>query len=53
MEEVSVPYEVLQQAEASEIQSQAEFMSSGEVLKQFIRRVDINANQGGNYGKSF
>ena len=53
MEEVHVPNEVLEKAEASEIQSQAEFMSSGEVLKQFIRRGDINANQGGNYGKSF
>ena len=51
MEEVSVPYEVLQKAEASETQSQAEFMSSGEFLVSFIRRVDINKPQGGNYGK--
>ena len=52
MEEVSVPYEVLQKAEASETQSQAEFMSSGEFLVRFIRRIETKP-QGGNYGESF
>lgn len=51
MQEVHVPNEVLQKAEASEIQSRAEFMSSGELLKRFIRRIDINKPIGGNYGK--
>jgi len=52
MEEVSVPYEVLQQAEASEIQSQADYVNSGEFLRRFIRRIEIKP-QGGNYGVSF
>ena len=52
MEEVSVPYEVLQQAEASETQSQANYVNSGEFLSRFIRRIELKP-QGGNYGKSF
>lgn len=52
MEEVSVPYEVLEKAEASEIQSQAEYINSGEFLRRFIRRIELKP-QGGNYGKSF
>ena len=52
MEEVSVPYEVLQKAEASETQSQAEYVNSGECLRRFIRRIETKP-QGGNNGKSF
>lgn len=52
MEEVSVPYEVLQQAEASETQSQADYVNSGEFLRKFIRRIELKP-QGGNYGESF
>lgn len=52
MEEVSVPYEVLQKAEASETQSQAEYVNSGEYLRRFIRRIELKP-QGGNNGKSF
>lgn len=52
MEEVSVPYEVLEKAEASETQSQAEYVNSGEFLRRFIRRIELKP-QGGNYGKSF
>jgi hypothetical protein len=52
MEEVSVPYEVLEKAEASETQSQAEYINSGEFLRRFIRRIELKP-QGGNYGKSF
>ena len=40
IEEVSIPNEVLKQAEASEKQSQAEYVSSGEFLKKFIRLFD-------------
>ena len=52
MEEVSVPYEVLQKAEASETQSQANYVNSGEFLRKFIRRIELKP-QGGNYGESF
>ena len=52
MEEVSVPYEVLQKAEASETQSQAEYVNSGEFLRRFIRRIETKP-QGDNYGESF
>lgn len=52
MEEVSVPYEVLQQAEASETQSQADYVNSGKFLRKFIRRIELKP-QGGNYGESF
>jgi len=52
MEEVSVPYEVLQQAEASEIQSQADYVNAGEFLRKFIRRIEL-LPQGGNYGDTF
>ena len=52
MEEVSVPYEVLEKAEASETQSQANYVNSGEFLRKFIRRIELKP-QGGNYGKSF
>ena len=52
MEEVSVPYEVLQKAEASETQSQANYVNSGEFLRRFIRRIETKP-QGGNYGESF
>ena len=41
MNEVSVPYEVLEKAEASEIQSQAEYVSSGEFLKEFMYSLMI------------
>jgi hypothetical protein len=52
MNEVHVPIEVLKQAEASEMQSRAEFVSSGEFLSKFIRRININNEPtGGNYGK--
>ena len=51
MEEVSIPNEVLEKAEASEKQSQAEYISSGEFLKKFIRRIELNKSIGGNYGK--
>ena len=50
IEEVSIPNEVLKQAEASEKQSQAEYISSGEFLKKFIRRIELNKSIGGNYG---
>jgi hypothetical protein len=50
IEEVSISNEVLKQAEASEKQSQAEYVSSGEFLKEFIRRIELKP-QGGNYGK--
>lgn len=52
MEEVNVPYEVLQKAEASETQSQANYVNSGEYLRRFIRRIETKP-QGGNYGESF
>ena len=52
MNEVHVPIEVLKQAEASEMQSRAEFVNSGEFLSRFIRRININNEPtGGNYGK--
>ena len=50
MDEVAIPLEVLEKAEASEIQSQAEYVSSGEFLKEFIRRIELKP-EGGNYGK--
>ncbi len=50
MNEVHVPNEVLEKAEASETQSQANYVSSGEFLRQFIRRIEI-CQEGGNYGK--
>ena len=37
-----LPYEVLQKAEASETQSQAEYVNSGEYLKRFIRRIELS-----------
>ena len=52
MEEVSIPLEVLEKAEVSEIQSQAEYVNSGEFLKKFIRRIEL-LPQGGNYGDTF
>ncbi len=52
MDEVAIPLEVLEKAEASEIQSQAEFMSSGEYVNTFIRRYEaMSLIQGGNHGK--
>ena len=39
MDEVAIPLEVLEKAEASEMQSQAEFMSSGEYVNTFIRNL--------------
>ena len=50
MDEVAIPLEVLEKAEASEIQSQANYVSSGEFLRNFIRRIEI-CQEGGNYGK--
>ena len=50
MNEVHVPNEELEKAEASETRSQANSVSSGEFLKQFIRRIEI-CQEGGNYGK--
>ncbi len=52
MDEVHVPSEVLQKAEASEIQSRADYVNAGELLKQFIRRIELSS-QGGNYGDTF
>ena len=52
MDEVHVPNEVLEKAEASEIQSQAEYVNSGEFLRRFIRRIKL-LPQGGNYGDTF
>jgi len=52
MEEVHVPSEVLQMAEASEIHSQANYVNSGEFLKNFIRRIELKP-QGENYVESF
>lgn len=52
MDEVSVPYEVLQKAEASEMQSRADYVNAGELLKQFVRRIELSS-QGGNYGNTF
>ena len=52
MEEVHVPNEVLQKAEASEIQSQADYVNAGEFLRKFIRRIEL-LPQGGNYGDTF
>lgn len=49
IEEVSISNEVLKKAEASEKQSQAEYISSGEFLRRFIRRIELKP-QGGNYG---
>ena len=52
MDEVAIPLEVLDKAEASEMQSQAEFMSSGEYVNTFIRRYEaMSLLQGGNHGK--
>lgn len=50
MNEVSVPYEVLEKAEASETRSQAEYVSSGEFLREFIRRIELKP-EGGKHGK--
>jgi hypothetical protein len=50
MDEVHVPNEVLQMAEASETQSQADYVNSGEFLRRFIRRIELKP-QGGNYGE--
>ena len=50
MNEVHVPSEVLEKAEASETQSQANYVSSGEFLRNFIRRIEL-CQEGGNYGK--
>ena len=50
VEEVSIPHEVLEKAEASETQSRAEYINSGEFLKRFIRRIEL-LPQGGNYGE--
>jgi hypothetical protein len=52
MDEVHVPNEVLKIAEASEMQSQADYVSAGEFLKKFIRRIEL-LPQGGNYGDTF
>jgi len=52
MDEVHVPNEVLQKAEASEMQSRADYVNAGELLRQFIRRVETMP-QGGNYGDTF
>jgi len=52
MDEVHVPNEVLEKAEASEMQSQAEYVNSGEFLRRFIRRIEL-LPQGGNYGDTF
>ncbi len=52
MDEVAIPLEVLQKAEASEIQSQVEFVSSGECVNTFIRRYEaMSLLQGGKHGK--
>jgi hypothetical protein len=51
IEEVSISNEILKKAEASEKQSQAEYVSSGEFLKKFIRRIELKPRQGGTYGK--
>ena len=52
MDEVAIPQEVLEKAEASEIQSRVEFMSSGEYINTFIRRYQaMSLIQGGNHGK--
>lgn len=52
MDEVAIPQEVLEKAEASEIQSQVEFMSSGEYINAFIRRYEaMSLLKGGNHGK--
>ena len=52
MDEVHVPNEVLEKAEASETQSRAEYVNSGEFLRRFIRRIKL-LPQGGNYGDTF
>ena len=49
IEEVSISNEVLKKAEASEKQSQAEYISSGEFLRRYIRRIELKP-QGGNNG---
>ena len=52
MDEVAIPQEVLEKAEASEIQSRAEFMSSGKYVNDFIRRYEaMSLLKGGNHGK--
>ena len=52
MDEVAIPQEVLEKAEASEIQSRAEFMSSGKYINDFIRRFEaMSLLKGGNHGK--
>jgi len=52
MEEVSVPNEVLEKAEASEMRARADYVNSGEYLKELIRRIKLKP-EGGNYGRSF
>jgi len=52
MEEVHVPNEVLKQAEASEMHAQANYVNSGEFLRNFIRRIELKP-QGENYVESF
>jgi hypothetical protein len=52
MEEVHVPNEVLEKAEASEMRARADYVNSGEYLKELIRRVELKP-EGGNYGRSF
>lgn len=52
MDEVHVPNEVLKQAEASEMHAQANYVNSGEFLRNFIRRIELKP-QGENYVESF
>lgn len=52
MEEVHVPNEVLEKAEVSEMRARADYVNSGEYLKELIRRIELKP-EGGNYGRSF
>tara|TARA_E500000318_G_C3478785_1_gene179579 strand:- start:549 stop:707 length:159 start_codon:yes stop_codon:yes gene_type:complete len=52
MDEVHVPNEVLQKAEASEMRERANYVESGKYLKELIRRIELKP-EGGNYGRTF
>jgi len=51
IQEVSVPNEVLQKAEVSEMRERAKHIESGKYLKNLIRRINLDKSIGGNYGK--
>ena len=51
IEEVHIPEKVLKKAERAEVRMRAEYVSSGEQIKEFIRVVNYFKPQGGNDGQ--